>query len=522
MTAVDWFVKGLQERGVEWVATLCGHGLDPFYYACRQAGLRLVDTRNEQTAAYMAEVHGRLTKRPGVAAVSGGVAHANAMTGVVDACLDGAPMLLISGSHALQTMGMGHFQDIDQPALARPATKFSRVIDRPERTLQILGEAMSSAAALPPGPVHLTFPMDIQQAEITGEEMIRPIASPPMPTSPGVDLKQAAQKLSQAKRPLIVAGSGAYYANEGQALCDFSEHYSIPVVAPIWDRGAIDRPIENFVGVIGAATGGPRLLPDADLIVLAGATPDWRLGYLQPEALCDDAQVLHIDRGWADLMGSYRSVSGPSHTDWLSEARHRRQEFRDAVERKAAEQAGDKLHASHLVRAVKQVLTDEMVLLFDAGSFGQWCHQLLTNCYPGHWLTCGRSGVVGWGLGGAMAARLTYPDRPVLLLAGDGAFTFTVGEIECAVRQGIRFVAVVADDQSWGITQSGHEAKYGEAISSSLGPIDFVKLAESLGARGVLATTETAFASALNEALSAKTVTVIHAPIVGGAPCVAP
>ena len=518
MTAVEWFVKRLQERGVEWVATLCGHGLDPFDYACRKAGLCLVDTRNEQTAAYMAEVHGRLTKRPGVAAVSSGVAHANAMTGVVDACFDGAPMLLISGSHALQTMGMGHFQDIDQAALARPATKFSRVIDRPERTLQILDQAMTTAAALPPGPVHLTFPMDIQEAEVADEEMIRPIASPPTSPSAGVDLEQAARKLSQAERPLIVAGSGAYYAGEGRALCDFSERYSIPVVAPIWDRGVIDRPLENFVGVVGAASGGPRLLPDADLIVLAGATPDYRLGYLAPDALCDDAQVLRIDHGWVDLTGSYQSVGGSSHADWLSEARRRRQGFRDGVEKKAAEQAGDKLHASHLVRAVKQVLTDEMVLLFDAGSFGQWCHQLLTDRYPGHWLTCGRSGVVGWGLGGAMAARLTYPDRPVLLLAGDGAFTFTVGEIECAVRQGIGFVAVVADDQSWGITQSGHEAKYGEAITSSLGPIDFVKLAESLGARGVPATTEAGFTSVLNEALSAKTVTVIHAPIVGGAP----
>ena len=518
MTAVEWFVKRLQERGVEWVATLCGHGLDPFDYACRQAGLRLVDTRNEQTAAYMAEVHGRLTKRPGVAAVSSGVAHANAMTGVVDACFDGAPMLLISGSHALQTMGMGHFQDIDQAALARPATKFSRVIDRPERTLQILDEAMNSAAAPPPGPVHLTFPMDIQEAEVADEEMIRPIASRPTSTSAGVDIEQGARKLSQAQRPLIVVGSGAYYAGEGHVLCEFSERYSIPVVAPIWDRGAIDRPIENFVGVVGAATGGPRLLPDADLIVLAGATPDYRLGYLQPDALRDDAEVLRIDHGWGDLAGRYESVGGLSHADWLSTACRRRQEFRDGVEKKAAEQAGDKLHASHLVRAVKQVLTDEMVLLFDAGSFGQWCHQLLTDRYPGHWLTCGRSGVVGWGLGGAMAARLTYPDRPVLLLAGDGAFTFTVGEIECAVRQGIGFVAVVADDQSWGITQSGHEARYGEAITSSLGPIDFVKLAESLGARGVQATTEAEFASALTAALSADTVTVIHAPIVGGAP----
>ena len=118
LKAVEWFVKGLQDRGVDWISTLCGHGLDPLDFACHEAGLRLVDTRNEQSAAYMAEVHGRLTRRPGVAAVSSGVAHANAMTGVLSAHFDGAPMILVSGSHSQLTAGRGHFQDSDQVALS--------------------------------------------------------------------------------------------------------------------------------------------------------------------------------------------------------------------------------------------------------------------------------------------------------------------------------------------------------------------------------------------------------------------
>ena len=149
MKAVEWFVKGLQDRGVDWISTLCGHGLDPLDFAAEQAGLRLIDTRNEQAAAYMAEVHGRLTRRPGVAAVSSGVAHANAMTGVLNAHFDGAPMILVSGSGSHATREMGHFQDVDQVALAAPATKYARVIDRPERTLQILDEAWRAAASLP-------------------------------------------------------------------------------------------------------------------------------------------------------------------------------------------------------------------------------------------------------------------------------------------------------------------------------------------------------------------------------------
>jgi TPP-dependent trihydroxycyclohexane-1,2-dione (THcHDO) dehydratase len=137
------------------------------------------------------------------------------------------------------------------------------------------------------------------------------------------------------------------------------------------------------------------------------------------------------------------------------------------------------LHAIHIVRVLREVLSDNAVLAIDGGSIGQWAHQLLCDRYPGHWLTCGRSGVVGWGLGGAMGARLVFPEQPVVLLSGDGAFTFAPAEIECAVRQRLPFVAIVADDQAWGITRVGHEAKFGEAISSTLGAVDFARMAEA-------------------------------------------
>jgi thiamine pyrophosphate-dependent acetolactate synthase large subunit-like protein len=518
MTACEWLVEGLRQRGVAWMATLCGHGLDPLYHAAKKAGLRLVDTRNEQTAAYLAESCGRLTRQPGVVAVSSGVAHANAMSGVVDAFFDGAPLLLISGAADLRTAGMGHFQDVDQVALAAPVTKFARVIDHPERTLQILQQAWDAACGPPPGPVHLTFPMDVQTTEVPPERMI-----PPRKDGAGAglscfDLDRAAAALAGAEQPLVVAGSGVYYARESEALLGFCEEFSIPVVTPIWDRGSIDRPNEVFLGVIGAASGGPRLLPDADVVVLAGAVADYRLGFLQPGAVGVEAALVRLDRGWGPLADNYRARQGKVHTGWLAEARQRRKTFRAKVEQTAARQAERGLHAIHILNAFREAVTDDALLAIDGGSIGQWAHQLLCDRYPGHWLTCGRSGVVGWGLGGAMAARLVFPDRPVVLLSGDGSFTFGPAEIECAVRQRLPFVAIVADDQAWGITRAGHEAKYGEAISSVLGAVDFVKMAEAFGARGVRATTEDGIREALRTGLASGEVTVIHAPIVGGNP----
>ena len=502
MNGADWFVRFLQNRGVEWVSTLCGHGLDPLYDACHRAGLRLIDTRNEQAASYLAEASGRLLRRPGVVAVSSGIAHVNALAGVVSAHFDGAPLLLVSGAANLATMGRGHFQDLDHVAMAAPVCKFARLIDQPESIGPLLSEALDTAAAGPPGPVHLTFPMDMQRAEI-GDKLPLVVRTPksrgPV-TTPVVP---------EAEQPLLVAGSGVFYADRGEALTRFCARSAVPVVVPIWDRGSIARPIPEFMGVIGAASGGPRLLADADLVLLCGAKNDYRVGYLEHPAVRPDCRIVRLDPEHLE------TLQVPPRPAWLAEAQRRRDDFRRAFE-SAAMRPADGLHALDIVAALRQVLTDETVLLIDGGSIGQWLHQLLTDRYPGHWLTCGASGVIGWGLPGAMAARLCFPKRPVILVSGDGSMTFTVAELECAVRQRLPFVAVVADDQAWGITRSGHLRQYGDAISSDLGPIDFAALAESLGAHGVTVSAAGQIAAEIRSGLEEGRPKVIHVPMRGG------
>jgi len=516
MTSVEWFVKRLKERDVTFMATLCGFGLDPLYQAARRAGIRLVATRNEQTAGYIADCAARLTRQPAVCAVSSGVAHANALTGVVSAYFDGSPMLLITGAGPLATAGMGHFQDFPQLAMAAPVTRYARTIDRPERAVQILDEALDRAMGPPAGPVHLTYPLDIQTAEVAESELVRSVRGPAVAATPLVE--SLAEEIAAARRPLIVAGSGLYYAGEAEPMLDFSERFAIPVVVPIWDRGTVNRPAKTFMGVIGAATGGPRLLADADLVVMAGAAPDYRVGFLQPDALAAGARIAFAERGWAALAAAYERLGGPAHQEWFCEAARRNAEFREGIERAAAREAAQGLHAWHIVLALRRLIRDETVLLIDGGSIGQWAHQCLADRYPGHWLTCGRSGVVGWGIGGAMAARLVYPGRPVILLSGDGAFTFNVADLECAARQSLPFVAIVADDQGWGITRIGHLEKFGEAIASSLGLIAIDRLAEALGARGIRIEQPDEIEPAVAKALDDGRLTVIHVPIAGGNP----
>ena len=542
MNGVQLFVRELQKRDVRFVATLCGHGLNPFDKACDDAGLRLVDVRNEQAAGYMAEVTGRLTRSVGVCAVSSGVAHANAMTGVVNAHFDGAPMLLVTGSGSTETMGLGQFQDLDQVALSKPVCKYARVIDRPERIPQFINEAFASALSGRPGPVHLTLPLDVQTAEVNPDHIVRQLPSPGLESQSSFgdpeQISRVADLLAHAERPLLIAGSGVYYAEGEEALLEFAESQAVPVVVPIWDRGPIPRPVDPFVGVIGAATGGPRLLDDADLILMVGASCDYRVGYLQPPAIRPDAHIVRIHADPARIsqgVGAHYYVLGSPKTvlqqlteacvqkeirptaTWLEEARSRQQAFRLEVLLKRPD-SPEQLHALDIVEAVRSVLTEETILIVDGGNIGQWIHQTLCDRYPGHWLTCGASGVIGYGIPAAMAARLVYPERPIIVITGDGSVTFSIAELESAARQQLGFAVIVADDQAWGIALSGQMRELGQGITSELGPVRFDKVAEGFGARGLQVSTVGEIVPAIRKGLRFDRPTLIHVPVVRSNP----
>ena len=546
MNGAQLLADELQRREVRFVATLCGHVLSPFYAALEQAGLRLVDTRNEQAAAYIAEAYGRLSRRVGVCAVTSGVAHANALTGVVNAHMDGAPMLVISGSGPLRTRGMGHFQDLDQVALAAPVCKWARTVDVPERIPQMIEEAFAAATSGRPGPVHLTLPLDVQTADVDLTRMVRSpkrsvAVSLNAPGDPRL-IAEATNWLGEAERPLLIAGSGVFYAEGEAALAEFVESHAIPVVTPIWDRGAIPKPLKEFLGVLGAPTGEPVLLPEADLVILAGVRFDYRIGYLQPPAVPENVRVIRIDVDPNELhrgVGVHLPIQGDPrtvleqlheecrrrqirpHSAWLKEAQSRRREFQTrclAARERARERDKEGLHALDILRALQTVLTEDTVLLVDGGSIGQWAHQILCDRYPGHWLTCGASGVVGYGLPAAMAARLLFPDRPVILLSGDGALTFTIAELETATRQGLNFVVLLADDAAWGITLSEQQREFGRGMASELGPIRFDLVAEGFGCHGVRISNREQIQPALREGLARKQPTLIHVPIVRSSP----
>jgi len=548
MTGADVVARQLQTHGVAFVSTLCGNGLDPFLAACARHGMRLVDVRNEQAAGYMADAVGRLTRRVGVCSASSGVAHVNALTGLTNAYFDGSPVLLLTGASSSRTAGMGNFQDLDHVALARPVCKLAQRVDRPERIALAVHEAVAAAESGRPGPVHLCIPGDVLRATVNEADVQRwlveangprraggtsPAASGATPpAAPDADLvREAVDVLARSERPLLVAGSGVFYAGAEGPLRRLAAAVGAPVVTPIWDRGSVSRPTPEFLGVIGAASGGPALLGDADVIVLAGAQVDYRVGYMKPPAMAPGARVIRVDcepgelnQGvspdvgllgdpgvvLAQLCDQWQRRHLAARADWLREAQKRNAQYRA---RWATSPAVPPMTGQHLVEALRPVLTDETIFLIDGGNIGQWAHVLLWDRYPGHWLTCGASAVVGWGLPGAIGAKLLHPDRPVLLLSGDGAIGFTIAEIETAVRHRVPIVVVVADDQAWGIVASGQKRSLGEPIASLLGPVDYAKVAQGFGARGVTAHSPQELTAAARRALAADGPTVIEVPL---------
>lgn len=559
MTGADLFALTLRERNVEFLATLSGNGLNPLYLACRDAGIRLIDTRNEQAAAYIADAYARLTRRVGVVAVSSGIAHVNALTGIANAWFDGAPVLLLTGESPSSQDDLGKFQEFDHLALARPLCKYARRVLEPEKVAFCVREALAAATSGRPGPACLSIPVDVLSAEIPKGKAIRVRPGPGevvQDAAADPDLvAEAARLIARARRPVLVAGTGAFYAEAGHELDEFARLTSIPVVVPIWDRGCVEQPADYFLGVVGAASGEPRLLPDADLVLLVGCRTDYRIGFALPPKVAERAIIIRIDvdatelRSGAEpnvkllgdpctvlgqLVHATRRLGAKPHRTWLAEARRRDAAFRrrwlaganreplESCESHSPDSPHSRLTSAtprmtgrHVVDAIRPFLSEELLFLIDGGNIGQWAHMALADCYPSRWLTCGASAVVGWGLPGAIGAKLAYPKRPVLLLTGDGAFGFTIAELETSVKHSAPFVIVLADDRAWGIVVSGQRAAYGPdgILASRLAEVDYAKLAEAFGAIGVRADTSEQLSKAIKKGLAADRTTLIHVPI---------
>ncbi|UCB46305.1 MAG: thiamine pyrophosphate-binding protein, partial [Spirochaetota bacterium] len=297
MNGAQWFVQTLTEVGVEQVFVLCGNGLNPFLDACLDYGVKIIDVRNEQAASYMADTWGRFTRKLGVIAVSSGPGHTNAITGLTNSWWDGGPMMLVSGCSELETMGKDHFQELDQVGLVRPVSKYAELVQSSENLLTATRNAITAALTGRPGPVHLTIPRDVFTADVKGESK----SSLPKEVVVGGTgettlVEEALKILNEAKRPIIIAGSGCFYAQAWQEIKEFVSHTSIPIFSLLWDRCCIEESIPQYVGLVSTeVNAGAELIAEADVIMTVGARVDYRLNYGEKPMVSPDAKYIRID-----------------------------------------------------------------------------------------------------------------------------------------------------------------------------------------------------------------------------------
>jgi acetolactate synthase-1/2/3 large subunit len=533
MNGAQWFVNTLKKCGVDYVFALCGNGLDPFLKACSEFNVKVIDTRNEQSAAYMADAYGRMTKKLGVVAVSSGPGHTNALTGLANAYWDGGPLMLVSGCSSQDTRGLDNFQEIDQIGMASPVCKYANMVRQIEHLPHEVNRAISLAVTGRPGAVHLTVPADVFSANVN-ESKLRTTLPPAevayhCPGDPDL-IKDAVKMLSSAKKPFMVVGSGAFYADAWNELEEFAKLTDIPIVSHIWDRGCIEKAIPQYMGVTNNELNfAMQKMSEADVVLMIGARVDYRVSCGLPPGFPKDAKVIRVDVEPSEItralipdigiVGNPKSVltgmveeaksSGKwDNANWLAEV----QKERDSLIQKWDDLCHEDvcpMPSLRIIREIKKSLDRDVTFLLDGGNIGRWAHMMLFDRHPSHWFTCGASGVIGWGLPGAVALKMARPDKPLLLLSGDGSAGFTISEIETALRFGTPYVAVIAHDSAWGIVADGQGDDH---VASELGEIRFDRVAQALGAEGIFIDDPTQLRPSIDWALSSDKVVIIHVP----------
>src|SRR5216110_1858424 len=519
----------LKQAGVGHVFTLCGGHILPIYDGCLDEGIAVIDTRHEQAAAHCADAYARLTRGIGVAMVAPGPGVTDAVTGVANAYAARSPMLLIGGAAPLGLRGLGALQEMEQVALLRPITKGSFTVPEARQIPEVLTTAIRTALSGRPGPVFVEIPVDLLMATV--EDRLAPIPRQyvhrPRPAADPDGLRRLERLLAAAARPVVIAGGGVYWDDAAQALTAFVERAGAPVFMNGAGRGALPSSHPNaFAQARGFALG------QADVVLVLGTPLDFRLGYGRPPLFAEGAKVVMIDVDPAELgrnrplelglvgdldviLRQLSEVVPPRRAEqtapWLAAVRARETESRGKLDGFCASEQVPVAHY-RLAAEIARVVTPETIVIGDGGDIVGCASKIVALHRPGQWLDPGPLGCLGVGPSFALTAKLLHPDRPVILIAGDGALGLNGMELETAVRFGLPLVCVVGNDGGWGQIRNPQLSFYGaaRAVATSLPVTRFDLLAEALGARGVLVREPRDLGPALDKALGSSEVWCVN------------
>jgi acetolactate synthase-1/2/3 large subunit len=491
----ELLAQALRRRGIDTMFFLMGGPTIDAANACHEAGIRMIDVRHEQAAAMMAHAHSRIRNEPAVCMAASGPGTTNLVTGLVNAFVDGAPVIALGGASEISQMGRRGFQEVDQLTMMKPIVRWAARIQEARRIPELVETAFREATTGGTGPVYLDLPGDVLYAEVDDDKVqwLEPETEKARPQGDPGQIERAVELLASAKKPLIVSGSGVFWSDAVEPYRRFVENTGIPFFTTPHGRGAIpeDHPL-LYAGVRSKA------FRETDAIVVLATRLNYIIDYGRPPRFAPDARMVQIDINPGEIgrtrtadvgiVGDARAV-----LDQLIAASEGRldpalyAQWRDELaaeneaksEKRMASLANDAvpIHPLRLCKEIGDFLDRDAILVVDGQEILNFGRQALSTYAPRHRLNSGPLGTMGVGLPFGIGAKVAEPDTQVLVLHGDGSLGLNAMELDTAVRHGIQVVTVVSNNGGW---TANNRFKAGR----DLGYTRFDRMAEALGCHG--------------------------------------
>jgi acetolactate synthase-1/2/3 large subunit len=487
----DLALGALMPYGVRELFTLNGAHIWPLYDACRRLDVRIVDTRHEETAGFAAEGMAKLTRRPGVAALTAGPGVTNGISPVASAQSTGAPLVVLGGRAAANKWGQGSLQEFDHVPLMTPITKFARTA----QTTADIGTAVAeaAAAAMTPhrGPAFVDMGIDIifSHASVDVPPPVDGRGAAPDPD----EVQKAAALLAQADRPVLVAGTDVWWNGAHEALRGAVESLRVPTFVNGLGRGCL--PADHELAFSRTRSS----MKQADVVVVVGTPLDFRLGF----GSFGDAQVVHVVDDPSQRAGHVALAASPAgdlitildafaafdgtradHEPWIAKMRDEEQ-ARRAAEVSDLESAASPIHPARVYGELRKRLARDAVVINDGGDFVSFSGKYIESYQPGCWLDPGPLGCLGTGLGYAIAARVAHPDRQIVAMLGDGAAGFSLMDVDTLVRHNLPVVMIVGNNGIWALEKLPMQMLYGWDAACDLQPgLRYDDVVKALGGGG--------------------------------------
>ncbi|MEE4303465.1 MAG: acetolactate synthase large subunit [Wenzhouxiangella sp.] len=526
MNAADLFVRCLEAEGVEYVFSVPGEENLDLIEALRQSDIRLIVTRHEQGAGFMAACYGRLTGKPGVCLSTLGPGATNLVTPAAYAELGAMPLVLITGQKPIKTSKQGHFQIIDVVDLMRPVTRFTRQIVSAATVPARVREAFRQAAEERPGATHLELPEDIAREE-TDERPI-PASQTRRPIAEEKAIARAVAAIEQARHPLLLIGAGANRKVTARMLRRFVKNTGIPFVTTQMGKGVVDETGDCWMGNAALSDGDycHRMIDRSDCIINVGHDVVEKPPFIMEEGR---RTVIHVNFFSAEVDPVYfpqLEVTGDiANAIWQIGERLRVQDhwdfsFGHKVRRALAvdldsgrELDGCPIHPRRLVHEVRRVMPDDGILTLDNGLYKVWFARNYQARKPNTVLLDNALATMGAGLPAAIGARLVYPGRKIMAVCGDGGFMMNSQELETAVRLGLDLVILILRDDAYGMIKWKQQDMGLADYGLDFGNPDFVRYAESYGASGYRVESVSQLSELLADCLGRSGVHLIDCPV---------